>query len=181
MAGQEFAKASSYPAAPDVSFSREPWLPRPNAEAYAIVIDPDGKIAWGRRDIGGEPIVVLLTEKVGNAHLAGLRDDGVGYLFAGSDTFDLPLALEVIGRELGVDLLLLEGGGGINGSVLRAGLIDEVSLVLEPAIDGSTSGPSVFDGGRPGEGIPRLAGLTLIGCTKLEGDVLWLRYVIKNG
>ena len=32
-----------------------------------------GKIAWGRADIGDDPIVVVLAEKVSDAHLAGLR------------------------------------------------------------------------------------------------------------
>jgi hypothetical protein len=33
----------------------------------------DGRIGWGRSDIGGDPIVVLLSEAVSDAHLAGLR------------------------------------------------------------------------------------------------------------
>ena len=33
--------------------------------------------------------------------------------------------------------LLLEGGGGTNGAFLRAGLIDELSLILCPAVDGA--------------------------------------------
>lgn len=31
---------------------------------------------------------------------------------------------------------MLEGGDGINGSFLRAGLIDEVSLLIAPVADG---------------------------------------------
>jgi riboflavin biosynthesis pyrimidine reductase len=41
--------------------------------------------------------------------------------------------------------LLVEGGGGANGAFLRAGLIDEISLVICPAIDGANGAPSVFD------------------------------------
>lgn len=84
-------------------------------------------------------------------------------------------------RRLGVERLLLEGGGGLNGSFLRAGLIGEVSLVLEPAIDGSAGGPSVFDGGDPDDGPPPLTSLALTNCTRLEGGVLWLRYKVTNG
>jgi riboflavin biosynthesis pyrimidine reductase len=45
----------------------------------------------------------------------------------------------ILNRELGVKRLLVEGGGTTNGSFLRAGLIDEIHLVLNPAVDGSPS------------------------------------------
>jgi hypothetical protein len=55
-----------------------------------------GKIAY----IGGDPIVVVLTEQVSDAHLAGLRRDGVSYIFAGERELDLALTLEILNREL---------------------------------------------------------------------------------
>jgi riboflavin biosynthesis pyrimidine reductase len=53
------------------------------------------------------------------------------------------LALEILNRELGLERLLLEGGGGSNGAFLRAGLIDEISLAICPAIDGAKGAPSI--------------------------------------
>ena len=47
------------------------------------MLDAHGKIGWGRSDIGGDPIVVVLTEQVSDAHLAGLRSENVSYIFAG--------------------------------------------------------------------------------------------------
>jgi len=41
------------------------------------VRDAHGKIAWGRSNIGGDPIVAVLTEQVSDVRLAGLRRDGV--------------------------------------------------------------------------------------------------------
>ena len=121
--------------------------------AYGIALDAQGKIAWGRSDIGGDPIVAVLTERVSDAHLAGLRRDGVSYIFAGERELDLGLALEILNRELGLERLLLEGGGGSNGAFLRAGLIDEVSLAVCPAIDGARGAPSVFDSGDKDAGV----------------------------
>ncbi len=74
--------------------------------------------------------------RISDAHLAGLRSEGVSYIFAGETELDLSLTLEILNRELGVKRLLLEGGGGANGAFLRAGLIDEISLVVCPAVDG---------------------------------------------
>jgi riboflavin biosynthesis pyrimidine reductase len=179
--GQEFAKARGYEPQADRTYPREPWLARPHAQAYGIVLDAHGKIAWGRADIGGDPIVVVLTEQVSDAHLAGLRQDGVSYFFAGEKELDLSSALEFLHRELGVKRLLIEGGGGSNGSFLRAGLIDEVSLAICPAIDGAKGAPSVFDSSdREAELRAPLAQMSLASCEVLEGGSVWLRYRLKN-
>jgi hypothetical protein len=50
-------------------------------DATRPVLDAQGKIAWGRADIDNDPIVVVLTETVTDRHLAGLRKDGVSYIF----------------------------------------------------------------------------------------------------
>ena len=98
---REYAKRDAYPRHTDHRYPREPWFIRRDGAAYGLVLDPHGKIAWGRVDIGGDPIVVVLTEQVSDAHLAGLREDGVSYMFAGRRELDLELALEVLNRDLG--------------------------------------------------------------------------------
>jgi hypothetical protein len=82
--GQEYAKAEAYPDHTGHTYPREPWFARRDAEAYGVVLDTHGKIVWGRSDVGGNPIVAVLTEQVSDAHLAGLRHDGVSYIFAGA-------------------------------------------------------------------------------------------------
>src|SRR4029077_10140380 len=89
--GSEYAKAESYPDRTDQTFAREPWLVRRDAAACGIALDADGKIAWGRSDIGGDPIVVVLTERVSDAHLAGLRQDAGSHIFTRHARLDLTL------------------------------------------------------------------------------------------
>jgi len=145
------------------------------------VLDARGKIAWGRSDIGGDPIVVVLTEAVSDAHLAGLRSEGVSYFFAGKSELDLTVAVEVLNRELGVKRLLLEGGGGSNGAFLRAGLVDELNLILCPAVDGAKGAPSVFDSTvRETERRALVTAMALESSRTLDGGALLLRYRIQN-
>jgi riboflavin biosynthesis pyrimidine reductase len=113
------------------------WALDNGREAYGIVLDAHGKIGWGRSEIGGDPIVVVLSEAVSDTHPAGLRGEDVSYIFAGKSELDLPLTLDILNSELGVRRLLLEGGGGANGAFLRAGLVDELNLILCPAVDGA--------------------------------------------
>jgi riboflavin biosynthesis pyrimidine reductase len=124
----------------------------------------------------------VLTERVSDAHLAGLRQDGVSYIFAGEQGLDLGLALEILNRELGLERLLLEGGGGSNGAFLRAGLIDEISLAICPAIDGAKGAPSIFDSSEEDSGTPApIRSMTLASTEVLEGGAVWLRYRLQNG
>lgn len=62
--GQEYAKVNAYPDCADQTYPREPWFARRDAPAYGVVLDADGKIAWGRGDIGDDPIVVVLDAVV---------------------------------------------------------------------------------------------------------------------
>src|SRR5436305_13897812 len=145
--GSEYAKAEAYPDRTDQTYPREAWFVRRDAAApsiaWGIALDARGKIVWGRSDMGGDPIVVVLTERVSDPHLAGLRQDSVSYIFAGEQELDLGLALEILNRELGIERLLLEGGGGSNGSFLGAGLIDEISVAICPGVDCSIGAASV--------------------------------------
>lgn len=179
--GQEFAKAETYPVETQEAFPREPWFARRDASAYGVVLDAAGKIAWGRSEIGGDPIVVVLTEQVSDAHLAGLRSDGVSYIFAGKTSLDLRRALDILNQELGVERLLLEGGGVANGAFLRAGLVDEISLIVWPVVDGAAGAPAVFDSApADADKLAPVRAMQLLGCEQRADGAVWLRYRVEN-
>jgi len=146
------------------------------------VLDTHGTLVWGRADIGGDPIVVVLSEHVSDAHLAGLRGEGHSYIFAGKETLDLALALETLNRELGIKRLLLEGGGTANGGFLRAGLVDEISIAIQPVVDGGKGVSASFDQPAGEAFMPApLNSMTLSSCEVLDGGAVWLRYALRNG
>ncbi|HEU5103628.1 MAG TPA: RibD family protein [Roseiflexaceae bacterium] len=174
--GQEFAsREAPYPSYAGAPFGRENWFTVNSADAWAVVLDAGGKIAWGRGDVGGDPLLVVLTQSISDSHLAGLRQEGVSYIFAGEREIDLAMALETLNRELGIRRLLLEGGGAANGALLQAGLVDELSLLIAPSVEGVPGGPAVFDiHGEPGA--LNTMGMELESCQGLEGGFVWLRY-----
>jgi 2,5-diamino-6-(ribosylamino)-4(3H)-pyrimidinone 5'-phosphate reductase len=145
-------------------------------ESCAFALDAHGKLVWESGDLEGDHVVAILSERVADDYLAQLRAAGVSYVIAGNREIDLALALEKIAARFGVKTLMLEGGGGINGSMLRAGLVDEVSVLLAPIVDGRMGTPALFDvhGGAP----PR--GLCLEEIKTLDHDVVWLRYRVDT-
>ena len=151
---------------------REDFVAPGGHESFAIAVDARGKLRWESGGMEGDHLVTILTERVSDDYLASLRDRGVSYLIAGREDLDLPLALGKIGARLGVRTLMLEGGGGINGSMLRAGLVDEVSLLVAPVVDGRTGSASLFDVERDASPV-RLA---LEHVERRAGDLVWLRF-----
>lgn len=145
--------------------------------SFAFAIDPAGRLAWETNDIGGDHVVAILSERASDEYLAFLRDRGVSYLLAGSRELDLALALDKIGGRFGVKTLMLEGGGRINGSLLRAGLVDEVSLLLAPVVDGRAGTAAVFDADANAFS-PH--GLVLKHFERRAHDVVWLRYRVAE-
>ena len=144
--------------------------------SFAFAVDARGKLAWESGDVDGDHLVAILTERVSDDHLAALRERGVSYLLAGCEVLDLPLALQKIGTRLGVRTLMLEGGGRINGSMLRAGLVDEVSLLVAPVADGRVGTATLFD--IAGDAAPTR--LTLEAVERRAGDLVWLRYRVAS-
>jgi riboflavin biosynthesis pyrimidine reductase len=157
--------------------------PRPHhfatrtAGNFAIALDASGKLHFAKPDIGGDPVVVLLGRDVSDSHLAELAADGVSYIVSETPALDLAAMLETLGRELNIRRLLLEGGGGINGAFFAAGLVDELSLLVAPALDGERGGQRFVDG----EGLAGKTQLALTSARTLEHGLLHLRYDVTKG
>ncbi len=137
---------------------------------------------WGERhDITGDHVVMILTEAAPDAHLDALRRAGVSYLFGGAEHIDLALVLEKLASTFGIRRLLVEGGGRINGSFLYAGLVDELSLLLAPAVDGLMGAPALFDHeGAADDATAKSLKLTLKSHEAMDGGVLWMMYDVAS-
>jgi 5-amino-6-(5-phosphoribosylamino)uracil reductase len=173
----EIAKGKARTPAPFEGDLRRTHIADRKGRDLAVAIDPHGKVHYGEDNAGGDHVVAVLGEGVPDAYLAELREDGVSYVFAGSDGRDLSGAMEILGESFSVRTLLLEGGGTINGAFLKAGLIDELSLLVSPAIDGLAGVPSIFDyQGELDEKPAAGRSLRHFHTETLEGGTVWLRY-----
>jgi len=145
------------------------------SKSYVIAIDPAAKINWRSNHLDSDHLITVLTEQVSSDYLAFLQAKKISYLFGGTEKIDLGKVLEKLSKEFKIKKLLLEGGGKINGAMLSADLIDEVSLLLAPVADGSLGTPTLFDVQAPGW---KARKLELVSTRKVGGGVLWLRYKV---
>ena len=160
----------------DASAERKDHVADPLAGRCAVAFDRRGRLGWkGPRIEDEDPgygnahiVEVLCEEGPTDAYLAYLQSIGVSYLFAGKQELDLALALQKLRDLFSIKTLLLEGGSEINGAFLRAGAVDELSLVQAPLIAGGAD-KSLFDRSEIMEFELRSADV-------LDSGALWLRY-----
>lgn len=164
---------------------RPPFRGSAGEQPLAVVFDPKGRLAYQSPTLPtGEHLLAVLSPAVTDEYLAALQRCGVSYVFAGSgsETDMLQPALQAIGEVYpNVQTLLLEGGGTINGSFLAAGLIDEISLIICPTVDGACGVQNFLDfrGGVepcPGQG----QRLRLLSHEELQGQVIYLHYAVDH-
>lgn len=160
------------------TYPRSDWQAA-KADKYAVIIDGEGKIRWQsgmvERRSDKIHIITILQENVSDAYIAHLRQASVSYVFAGKDSLDLPLAVRKLKEHFGIKKMLLSGGGIVDWAFLQAGLIDEISLVIPPVIDGGIGLASAFGDSVFAENHSSKA-LSLIDVQRLDGGCIWLRY-----
>jgi riboflavin biosynthesis pyrimidine reductase len=93
----------------------------------------------------------VLTTATGATRLAGTKAQ---VIVAGKDqSVDLPLAVQLLRRDLGVEYLLCEGGPTLYGNMAKAGLIDEKFVTVAPREIGllipSEQEPAEWEGKNP--------------------------------
>jgi 2,5-diamino-6-(ribosylamino)-4(3H)-pyrimidinone 5'-phosphate reductase len=176
-----FAHGTGPAPASDSPPSAENDYTAPHAHtSYAVALDPGGKLYWERNNINGDHVITVLTEKISTDYLAFLQARGISYLFAGRDSVDFTIALDKLATRFRIKTLLLEGGGKINGSLLHAGLIDELSLLLAPFADGSSGTPALFD--TLDFTVHHAPGVRwkLHSMERRADDIIWLRYSLNG-
>ena len=172
----EMAKGEPHPPSDYASVERSIHIACRDTERYAVAVDPSAKLHFRKPDINGDAVIVLLGSEVTDAHLAELASDGISYVVADDPKIDLFESLKTLRAKFGIERLLLEGGGGINGSFFAAGLVDELSLIVAPALVGRVNEQGfVADGD---EGLKGKVQLSLIGFEPLDHELLHLRYSV---
>jgi 2,5-diamino-6-(ribosylamino)-4(3H)-pyrimidinone 5'-phosphate reductase len=149
-----------------------------NAESYAVSVDTGGKLLWADGDLDGDHLICVVSERAPEDYLDLLRERGISYIVSGKTSVDLKDAVAKLREHFGIRTLLLEGGGHINGAFLDAGLVDEVSLLLAPGIDGRHEIPAVFDGVSASR--KRAVPLRLKSVEKRKKGALWIRYRVAR-
>jgi len=159
-----------------------PGIDPEDKRAILVVPDSRGRIrCWNqvRKWPYWRDVVVLCSKATPKDYLEYLRKIRVEYIIAGQDQVDLRAALEELSARFGIKVIRADAGGTLNGILLRAKLVDEVSVVIEPCLIGGTTASTLFHAPDldADDGVIHLK---LMHTEALRGGAVWLRYeVIK--
>jgi 2,5-diamino-6-(ribosylamino)-4(3H)-pyrimidinone 5'-phosphate reductase len=121
--------------------------------------------------------VVLVCRTTPKEYLEYLNRRHIDAIVAGDGHVDYRTALEELNDRYDVKVVRVDSGGTLNGHLLRAGLVDEVSLLVHPALVGGVSPRSAFRA-------PDLTGpdgvtpLKLLAVEEVRDGIVWLRYEV---
>lgn len=175
---EDFATGKPATAGDPAAAPPRPWhIADKAASKFAIAMDRRGRLHWNSTPADDGHVVAVLGASVADTHLAELMATGVSYLVMPDDEIDIAAMLVSLRERLGIKTLLLEGGGKTNGSFLKAGVVDEISLLVAPAIDGTSGAPTIFEAGEGSVG-PQLQ-LELIAAQPLAAGTVHLRYRVR--
>lgn len=142
---------------------------------YQIFVDTKGTLTYPANS--SENRLCLLSEQASSAYLKYLESIGYSYIVCGKERIDLAQAVEILAEKFNVKRLAVVGGGRINGAFLSANLIDEISAMIAPGIDGRTGEPNLFDG--LSESTSPIQ-LELASCRQMKQGTIWAKYKPKR-
>ena len=154
---------------------KEAFKKNTTADDYEIVTDSKGGLRWGNDSNSSHPHLILTSQDVARGYLDYLDQQGISWIATGHDHVDIKRAMDILASEFGVQRLAVVGGGRINGAFLAAGVVDEISLVIGPGVDGRTGQPSVFDGLQGDAPVP----LKLDSVKSFDDGSVWLTYDVR--
>ena len=173
-----YADPEPYVAADKTPIGRKALHAATRSKGYTIAMDTHGTLRWCDAEQDGRPLIVVTSEDCPKEYLDYLTDRHISWIAVGKERIDLKQAMDMLRGEFGVGRIAITGGGHINGAFLEAGLIDEVSVMIGPGIDGRKGMAAVFDGIENADHAPTL--LRLESVEKIETGTIWLRYKVVN-
>ena len=172
-----YALAEPFIAADTTPIGCEAFHIARKAAAYCVGVDTHGILQWGENEFDGQALLVITDEQCPKAYHDRLTEQGISWIATGKNGINLARAMELLAEKFGVERLAVTGGGHINGAFLEAELLDEVSFMVAPGIDGRRGMAAVFDGiadkNRPATQLH-------LQSVKQMGETVWMRYKFKR-
>ncbi len=124
-----------------------------------VVVDSTGKIPSSSRLLkkANEINTIVATSKrITFDNIRRIESTGAKVLVAGRNKVELRKVFRIL-EEMGYKRILVEGGGELNWSVLKLGIVDELTITISPRIIGGRSATTLVEGegcNRISEGMP---------------------------
>jgi riboflavin biosynthesis pyrimidine reductase len=146
-----------------------------DAATFAVALDASGKLHFQGGKLSGDHVIVLVGRDTPDSHLAELAADGVSYIVSTGAEFDIPGLLDVLASSFGITHLVVEGGAKTNGTFLAAQVVDELRVLVAPALDGAEQVQGIVD---YRDGLAGIVRMQLKSADVLDHGVVQLVYAV---
>ncbi len=128
-------------------------------------------------NVGPARVVIFTTNQTSNDQLEMLRLCGAEVFAHERPRVNLEKMMQTL-KEIGINRLMVEGGGTMNFELIKLGLVDEITAYVAPMIFGGANAPTMADS----FGVPREAAfhLQLMDVQKWDDGGVVLKYKINS-
>lgn len=125
----------------------KPEIQSDDPRAYWLIADSKGALEGllhvFRRSEYCKDVIVLVSEMTPQPYIDYLEKRNYDFIRAGAERVDIKHALENAHEKYGFELVISDSGGVLNSILLEHGLVEEISLILNPEIAGK-NGTNLF-------------------------------------
>ncbi len=145
-----------------------------------VIVDSNARIGLATKIMSScntVSTIIAVSKKADKSKLEKIKAHGVTVMICGKNKVDLKKLFAIL-KRLGMNKLLVEGGGEINWSMLTSGLVDEIIVTVAPKIVGGRDAVTFVEG----EGFAKINNcikLRLAKIRKIDNEVV-LSYKIIN-
>lgn len=166
---------------PEDESAFQPLEVDPNDSRPVLVIpDSRGRVRhWHylRQTPYWKDMIALCSQSTPDEYFEYLTKRHIDYITTGDHHVDIKAALEKLYAFFNIKVICVDSGGTLNGILLRQGLVNEISVLIEPYLVGGDTLKSIFheeDLKTPGGVI----NLKLTHHEKLNDRIIWLKYEV---
>lgn len=170
----------------DISPLSDPFTPAAkefeDPRQLLVVVDSRGRINdWSilRNQPYWRDVVVLCSHSTPEDYIHRLKEQRIDFIVTGQNKVDLRAALAELRSEYRVKKLRVDSGGILNGVLLRANLVDEIVVIINPCLTGGITPRGLF----VAEDLTsrdKVIRLSLMNIEELGGGYIWLSYRIVS-
>jgi riboflavin biosynthesis pyrimidine reductase len=171
----EMSKTGPHAPSEPRTVERPIHIAQTDAVTFAIALDPAGKLHFQGAKLSGDHVIVLLGRDIPDGHLAELAADGVSYIVSADATLDVARLVDELARNFPIKHLVVEGGAKTNGAFLAARVVDELRVLVAPALDGAQNVQGIVE---YRDGLAGLVRLQLQSAEVLDHGVVQLAYAV---
>lgn len=113
-----------------------------------IIIDSTGRIPLSSKLLqtaSKVKTIVAVTKRAPDYKICEIRNTGAIVIIAGTEMVDLKEVFLSL-KKMGIRKILVEGGGELNWSLLRLGIVDELIVTIAPRIVGGRMAATLVEG-----------------------------------